>query len=51
VMYKGRIIDTVPARGTSSRHLGLLMAGIKPSAEDLARAEKEAAEDKFNPAL
>jgi ABC-type uncharacterized transport system ATPase subunit len=51
VMYKGRIIDTVPARGTSSRHLGLLMAGIKPSAEDLARAEKEAAEDKFNLAL
>ncbi|MBN1221167.1 MAG: ABC transporter ATP-binding protein [Anaerolineae bacterium] len=49
VMYKGRIIDTVPAHGTSKNHLGLLMAGIKPTAEDLA---VEAAEDEeFNPAL
>ncbi len=50
VMYKGRIIDTVPARGTSKQHLGLLMAGIKPTEEELAKAAREA-EDEFNPAL
>lgn len=44
VMYKGRIIDTLPAKGTSKRHVGLLMAGIKPTAEDLAREAEEAEE-------
>ncbi len=44
VMYKGRIIDTVPAKGTSKNHLGLLMAGIKPTAEDLAHEAEEAEE-------
>jgi hypothetical protein len=47
-MYKGRIIDTVPAHGTSSNHLGLLMAGIVPSAEEL---ETKEADNEFNPAL
>jgi len=50
VMYRGRIIDTVPALGTTSNHLGLLMAGIKPSAEDLAREAGRTGEE-FNPAL
>ncbi len=31
VMYKGQILDIVPARGTNKKHLGLLMAGIKPA--------------------
>jgi simple sugar transport system ATP-binding protein len=45
VMYKGRIIDTLPARGASKNHLGLLMAGIKPGAQELAAAaEAEEAE-------
>ncbi len=44
VMYKGRIIDTLPAKGTSKKHLGLLMAGIKPTAEDLAHEAEEAEE-------
>ena len=48
VMYKGRIIDTIPAQGASTRHLGLLMAGIKPTAEQLAG---EAGEEELNPAL
>jgi general nucleoside transport system ATP-binding protein len=50
VMYKGRIIDTVPAQGVSTRHLGLLMAGIKPTAEQLAKESAEV-EEEFNPAL
>jgi len=33
VMFKGQILDIVPAAGVSKEHLGLLMAGIKP-AED-----------------
>ena len=28
VMYKGRILDTVPAKGATREQLGLLMAGI-----------------------
>jgi len=31
VMYKGQILDIVSARGTNKKHLGLLMAGIKPA--------------------
>ncbi len=31
VMYKGQILDIVPALGVSREHLGLLMAGIKPA--------------------
>jgi general nucleoside transport system ATP-binding protein len=31
VMYKGQILDIVPAIGVSREHLGLLMAGIKPA--------------------
>lgn len=42
VMFKGQILDIVPAAGVSKEHLGLLMAGIKP-AED-ARAVKSAGE-------
>jgi len=49
VMYKGHIIDTVSAHGVTSRHLGLLMAGIKPTAEQLAAAAET--EEEFNPAL
>jgi ABC-type uncharacterized transport system ATPase subunit len=30
VLYKGEIIDTLPAQGASREQLGLLMAGIKP---------------------
>ncbi len=30
VMYKGEIVDTVPALGVNKEYLGLLMAGIKP---------------------
>ncbi len=33
VMYKGQIIDTLPASVASREYLGLLMAGIKPSPE------------------
>lgn len=51
VMYKGHIIDTVPAKGTSKNHLGLLMAGIKPSAEELAAARAEGAEEVISAAL
>ncbi len=31
VMYKGKILDIVPAKGISKEYLGLLMAGIKPA--------------------
>ncbi len=30
VMYKGQIVDVVPARGVNRKYLGLLMAGCKP---------------------
>jgi simple sugar transport system ATP-binding protein len=30
VMYKGEIMDTVPALGVNKEYLGLLMAGVKP---------------------
>ncbi len=30
VMYKGEIVDTVPARGVNKEYLGLLMAGVQP---------------------
>lgn len=30
VMYKGKIVDIVPAIGVNRRYLGLLMAGVKP---------------------
>jgi len=30
VMYKGQIMDTVPAIGVNKEYLGLLMAGVKP---------------------
>ncbi len=30
VMYKGKILDIVPAEGVTKEYLGLLMAGIKP---------------------
>jgi len=38
VMYKGQILDIVPALGVSREHLGLLMAGIRP-AEGVAMAQ------------
>lgn len=31
VMYKGEIVDTVPALGVNKEYLGLLMAGVKPT--------------------
>lgn len=31
VMYKGQILDIVPAAGVTKEYLGLLMAGIKPA--------------------
>ena len=31
VMYKGKILDIVPAEGVTKEYLGLLMAGIKPA--------------------
>lgn len=38
VMYKGKILDIVPAKGVTREYLGLLMAGIKP-AEEIAAAQ------------
>jgi ABC-type uncharacterized transport system ATPase subunit len=32
VIYKGEIIDTLPAKGATREQLGLLMAGIKSAA-------------------
>jgi ABC-type uncharacterized transport system ATPase subunit len=37
VLYKGEIIDTLPAREATREHLGLLMAGIRDG-ESVARA-------------
>jgi ABC-type uncharacterized transport system ATPase subunit len=31
VMYKGQIVDIVPAIGVNKKYLGLLMAGVKPA--------------------
>jgi simple sugar transport system ATP-binding protein len=31
VMYKGQIVDIVPAAGVNKEYLGLLMAGVKPT--------------------
>lgn len=31
VMYKGEIVDIVPAAGVNKEYLGLLMAGVKPA--------------------
>jgi len=31
VMYKGQIVDIVPAGGVNRKYLGLLMAGVKPA--------------------
>jgi simple sugar transport system ATP-binding protein len=31
VMYKGEIVDIVPAVGVNREYLGLLMAGVKPA--------------------
>ncbi len=31
VMYKGEIVDTLPAPGVNKEYLGLLMAGVKPA--------------------
>ncbi len=31
VMYKGQIVDIVPAAGVNKEYLGLLMAGVKPA--------------------
>ncbi|MDH7485645.1 MAG: ABC transporter ATP-binding protein [Anaerolineae bacterium] len=36
VMYKGQIVDIVPAMGVNKEYLGLLMAGVKP--EEAVRA-------------
>ncbi len=39
VMFKGQILEIVPAKGISKEYLGLLMAGIKPS-EGVSAAEQ-----------
>jgi len=31
VMYKGQIVEIVPAAGVNRKYLGLLMAGVKPA--------------------
>jgi len=31
VMYRGQIVDIIPAAGVNKEYLGLLMAGVKPS--------------------
>jgi simple sugar transport system ATP-binding protein len=31
IMYKGQIVDIVPALGVNRKYLGLLMAGVKPA--------------------
>jgi len=31
VMYKGQIVDILPAQGINRKYLGLLMAGVKPA--------------------
>jgi simple sugar transport system ATP-binding protein len=36
VMYKGQILDIVPAAGINKEYLGLLMAGVKPSETPVA---------------
>jgi simple sugar transport system ATP-binding protein len=43
VMYKGQIVDIVPAAKVSKKYLGLLMAGVKPSEafETLPTSDKE----------
>jgi ABC-type uncharacterized transport system ATPase subunit len=38
VLYKGEIIDTLPAKAASREQLGLLMAGIKNGAVESAKA-------------
>lgn len=43
VVYKGKILDIVPARGVSREYLGLLMAGVKP-AEGMQVVESDAAD-------
>ncbi len=45
VMYRGRIIDTVPAKKATREYLGLLMAGIKT--EPVAQVQEQT----INPAL
>jgi ABC-type uncharacterized transport system ATPase subunit len=37
VMFKGQILDIVPAAGISKEYLGLLMAGIKPAEGAVAK--------------
>jgi simple sugar transport system ATP-binding protein len=31
VMYKGQVVDIVPAAGVNKEDLGLLMAGVRPA--------------------
>jgi simple sugar transport system ATP-binding protein len=40
VMYKGRIVDVIPAKGANRQYLGLLMAGV-PVEEALATTPKQ----------
>ncbi len=43
VMYRGEIVDIVPAASVNKEYLGLLMAGIKPedASKSAAKVEKE----------
>jgi general nucleoside transport system ATP-binding protein len=43
VVYRGEIVDIIPAAGVSKEYLGLLMAGIRPeeAVKTSAKTEKE----------
>jgi len=41
VMYRGQIVDIIPAENASKEYLGLLMAGIKPEEAANSRTKQE----------
>jgi ABC-type uncharacterized transport system ATPase subunit len=43
VMYRGRIVDILPAAGTTKETLGLLMAGMQPGNNPAKKSKKTAA--------
>ncbi len=49
VMYRGKIVDVVPAENATKEMIGLLMAGVRP--ENLPAAPAAAQGEKVNPAL
>lgn len=44
VMYRGQIMDIVPAEEATREQIGLLMAGVRPEEREVPPAEKEEAE-------